>query len=60
MKDFRVKFGISRRVIANNLELGSFYLGKYGFFSSVPILTFPRKGKSYKIYNYGSCRSGCY
>lgn len=38
MKDLLVKFGISHRVIMNNLETGSFNLGKYGF-SSVPILT---------------------
>jgi hypothetical protein len=38
MQNFLVKFGISYRVILNNLETGSFYLGKY-VFSSLPILT---------------------
>lgn len=38
IKDFYVKFGIWHAVIVNNIETGSYYLGKY-VFSSVPILT---------------------
>jgi len=38
MKDFLIKFGINYRVIINNIETGSFYLGEY-VSSSVPTLT---------------------
>lgn len=38
IKDFLVKFGIWYKAILNNLETGTYYLGKYAF-SSVPILT---------------------
>lgn len=34
MKDFIIKFGINYRVIINNLETGSFYLGEYVFFGT--------------------------
>ena len=38
IKDFFVKFGIWHAVIVNNIETGSYYLGKY-VFSPVPIFT---------------------
>jgi len=38
VKDFYVKFGISHAAVVNNIETGSYYLGK-SVFSSVPVLT---------------------